>query len=80
MCTLQIQESKIIKWGLRCIRGPLRHCLWNVPKVFTPSTLIFAAVPAVLGLAGKYASGHVAGSGLRPSVIGWGMVPRGEVA
>lgn len=48
-------------------------------KLFTPSTLLFATVLAVLGLAGKYASGYVAGSGLRASVIGWGMVPRGEV-
>jgi Kef-type K+ transport system membrane component KefB len=47
--------------------------------LFTPSTLLFAALLAVLGLAGKYASGYVAGGGLRAAVIGWGMVPRGEV-
>lgn len=47
--------------------------------LFTPSTLLFAVVLAGLGLAGKYASGYAARSELRSSVIGWGMVPRGEV-
>lgn len=47
--------------------------------LFHPSTLLFAGVLAALGLAGKYASGFAAGGGLRASVIGWGMVPRGEV-
>jgi len=47
--------------------------------LFTPSTLLLALVLTLLGLIGKYASGYVAGGGLRAAVIGWGMVPRGEV-
>jgi Kef-type K+ transport system membrane component KefB len=42
-------------------------------------TLLLAAVLALLGTAGKFLAGYVAGKGLRPAVIGWGMVPRGEV-
>lgn len=44
-----------------------------------PRTLGFAAVLALLGLLGKWVAGFGAGRGLRASVIGWGMVPRGEV-
>lgn len=33
----------------------------------------------LLGAAGKYVAGFVAGKGLDPHVIGWGMMPRGEV-
>lgn len=47
--------------------------------LFTPATLGFAAVLAGLGLAGKWVAGYGAGNGLRSSVVGWGMVPRGEV-
>lgn len=47
--------------------------------LFTPSALVLALLLAGLGLAGKLASGYVAGGGLRSAVIGWGMVPRGEV-
>jgi Kef-type K+ transport system membrane component KefB len=42
-------------------------------------TLLLAFVLAVLGTAGKFVAGYVAGKGLYPAVIGWGMVPRGEV-
>ena len=42
-------------------------------------TLLFAFVLALVGTAGKFAAGYVAGRGLRPAVVGWGMVPRGEV-
>jgi len=44
-----------------------------------PRTLAFAALLALLGLLGKWVAGFGAGKGLRASVIGWGMVPRGEV-
>lgn len=44
-----------------------------------PRTLLFACVLAGLGLLGKLAAGFAAGRGLRPWVVGWGMVPRGEV-
>ncbi|MBK8726832.1 MAG: cation:proton antiporter [Holophagaceae bacterium] len=44
-----------------------------------PRTLLLGAVLAILGVAGKLVSGWAAGRGLRAAVIGWGMVPRGEV-
>lgn len=47
--------------------------------LFAPSTLLLATVLALLGVAGKYVAGYGAGGGLRSAVIGWGMVPRGEV-
>ena len=47
--------------------------------LFKPATLGFAALLAVLGVAGKYAAGYGGGKGIRAAVVGWGMVPRGEV-
>jgi Kef-type K+ transport system membrane component KefB len=47
--------------------------------LFQPSTLGFAALLALLGIAGKFVAGYGAGRGLRAAVVGWGMVPRGEV-
>jgi Kef-type K+ transport system membrane component KefB len=44
-----------------------------------PRVLLFTLVLGVLGVAGKLAAGFVAGSGCRWAVVGWGMVPRGEV-
>lgn len=44
-----------------------------------PRTLLLGAVLAILGIAGKLVAGWAAGRGLRAAVIGWGMVPRGEV-
>ncbi|HJW71959.1 MAG TPA: cation:proton antiporter [Geothrix sp.] len=44
-----------------------------------PATLGFAAVLALLGVAGKYLAGYGGGRGVRAAVVGWGMVPRGEV-
>nr|WP_320133563.1 cation:proton antiporter [uncultured Holophaga sp.] len=41
--------------------------------------LSLAAVLAILGTLGKLVAGKVAGKGLRSAVVGWGMVPRGEV-
>lgn len=41
--------------------------------------LSLAVVLAILGTLGKLMTGWVAGKGLRPAVVGWGMVPRGEV-
>jgi len=45
-----------------------------------PGTLLFAGALAILGVLGKYVSGYGAGEGLRAAIVGWGMVPRGEVA
>jgi Kef-type K+ transport system membrane component KefB len=47
--------------------------------LFRPATLGFAAVLALLGVAGKYVAGYTGGRGTRAAVVGWGMVPRGEV-
>jgi Kef-type K+ transport system membrane component KefB len=44
-----------------------------------PRALLLAVVLALLGIGGKFAAGWAAGRGLRAAVIGWGMVPRGEV-
>ena len=44
-----------------------------------PRVLLFALVLALAGAAGKYLAGFGAGRRFRSSVIGWGMVPRGEV-
>jgi Kef-type K+ transport system membrane component KefB len=47
--------------------------------LFRPATLGFATVLALLGVAGKYLAGYGGGKGVRAAVVGWGMVPRGEV-
>lgn len=44
-----------------------------------PQTLGAAAALTVLAIIGKVACGFVAGRGANPWVVGWGMVPRGEV-
>lgn len=51
----------------------------DVSALFQPKTLLFAFVLAVLGVLGKWIAGYGGGKKLRPSIIGWGMVPRGEV-
>ena len=47
--------------------------------LFRPATLGFAALLALLGVAGKYLAGFGGGKAVRAAVVGWGMVPRGEV-
>ena len=47
--------------------------------LFKPATLGLAGVLALLGVAGKYLSGFGCGKGSRAAIVGWGMVPRGEV-
>ncbi len=51
----------------------------DLAVLLAPRTLLLAGVLAVLGVAGKYLAGYAASGGLRAPVIGWGMVPRGEV-
>ncbi len=51
----------------------------DVRALVEPSTLLFAGVLGALGIAGKLLAGYGAGGGLRAPVVGWGMVPRGEV-
>ena len=47
--------------------------------LFRSSTLGIAVVLAMLGVAGKFVAGYGSGKGTRAAVVGWGMVPRGEV-
>ncbi len=51
----------------------------EVPLLLRGRTLLMALVLGVLGLFGKWLAGFAADRRLRGSVIGWGMVPRGEV-
>jgi Kef-type K+ transport system membrane component KefB len=47
--------------------------------LFKPATLGFVVALAALGVAGKYVAGVGGGKGVSTAVVGWGMVPRGEV-
>ena len=47
--------------------------------LLTPRILAFTLVLGLLGIAGKVLAGLVAGNGFHREVVGWGMVPRGEV-
>ena len=51
----------------------------DATALLRPRVLLFAGVLALAGVAGKYLAGFGAGPRFRHSVIGWGMVPRGEV-
>ncbi|MBL0311904.1 MAG: cation:proton antiporter [Holophagaceae bacterium] len=51
----------------------------DVSALFQPRTLLFAVLLAVLGVLGKWIAGYGGGKNTNYSVIGWGMVPRGEV-
>lgn len=51
----------------------------NIAALFSVNTLLFAFVLAALGTVAKLASGLGAGEGMRKAMVGWGMVPRGEV-
>jgi len=44
-----------------------------------PSTVLTALVLSLIAIIGKLASGMIAGKGVNKWIIGWGMVPRGEV-
>lgn len=47
--------------------------------LINPKALLLMFVLAILGVAGKFVAGYGGGQGMRASIIGWGMVPRGEV-
>jgi Kef-type K+ transport system membrane component KefB len=47
--------------------------------LFRPATLGFASLLALLGVMGKLVAGYGSGRKIRAAVVGWGMVPRGEV-
>lgn len=44
-----------------------------------PTTLVFALGLAALAILGKFVAGYGGGRRVRAGVVGWGMVPRGEV-
>jgi Kef-type K+ transport system membrane component KefB len=51
----------------------------KLDTLFNPSILLVALGITVVAILGKLVAGWVAGSGIKKSVVGWGMVPRGEV-
>ena len=84
--TLQKREGKSLEemvTPLVVLLAPLFFVLTgasvDTSALLHPTTLILAGTLTIAGIIGKYVSGYAAGSGLSVSVIGWGMVPRGEV-
>lgn len=51
----------------------------RIDTLFNPSILLVALGITFVAIIGKLVTGWVAGSGVKKSVVGWGMVPRGEV-
>lgn len=51
----------------------------NLATLFNPNILLVALGITVVAFVGKYAAGLVAGKGVDKNIIGFGMVPRGEV-
>jgi Kef-type K+ transport system membrane component KefB len=51
----------------------------RLDTLFNPSILLVALGVTIVAIIGKLVAGWVAGSGIKKSVVGWGMVPRGEV-
>jgi len=84
--TLQVKENRSLEEMVQpvvAIFAPLFFVLTGAsidPSVLLhPSTLLMAGVLTVAGIFGKYMSGYGAGGDAGVSIIGWGMVPRGEV-
>jgi len=84
--TLEERESHSLEQLLHplvVVFSPLFFVLMGArvdPRAFLAGrTLGFAILLACLGTLGKLAAGFVAGKGLCPWIVGWGMVPRGEV-
>lgn len=48
-------------------------------SLLQPGILGLALALTLLGALGKYVAGFAAGRGLDPHILGWGMMPRGEV-
>jgi Kef-type K+ transport system membrane component KefB len=51
----------------------------QLETLFNPSILLVALGITVAAIIGKLVAGWTVGRGLNRSVVGWGMVPRGEV-
>ena len=84
--TLQTRERRTLEEMVQpvvAIFAPLFFVLTGAsidPSVLAkPETLSIAGVLTVAGILGKYISGYVAGRGSSVPIVGWGMVPRGEV-
>jgi Kef-type K+ transport system membrane component KefB len=84
--TLEQRESRSLEQlvqPLASVLAPLFFVIMgakvDVTTLVQPSTLLLSVTLAVLGVVGKWACGWAAGRGLSRSVVGWGMVPRGEV-
>lgn len=79
----ELHQLEEILHPLVVILAPLFFVLMGAKvdpsALLSPKALILALGLTVLGVIGKYAAGWGGGKGLRAPVIGWGMVPRGEV-
>jgi len=51
----------------------------DIAALLLPSTLLLIVILTIAGIVGKYLCSYVVGRGLNSPIIGWGMVPRGEV-
>lgn len=51
----------------------------DLATMLNPEILLIALEVTLLAVIGKVAAGFFAGKGMNPWIIGWGMVPRGEV-
>jgi len=51
----------------------------KLDTLFNPSILMVALGITVVAILGKLVAGWMAGRGVKKSIVGWGMVPRGEV-
>lgn len=52
----------------------------NLSSLLNFNTIVLALAITGISILTKYVSGLFAGKGIKKSIIGWGMVPRGEVA
>lgn len=51
----------------------------DLKTLFNPQILLVALGITIVAIIGKYISGFVAGKGINKNLVGFGMVPRGEV-
>jgi len=79
----ELQSLEALLHPLTVTLSPLFFVLMGAKvdpsALISPEALLLAGGLASLGILGKFVAGYAGGSGLRSTVIGWGMVPRGEV-
>lgn len=77
-CTLESRVQPLV-----ALLAPLFFVLMGarveLRALLDPKVLLFALLLGLIGVGGKCLAGLGAGRGLRASIVGWGMVPRGEV-